>query len=54
MSGPASRGGKEVTTVDKESYEIPTVIELGAFAEETGFFRNSQNEAYWFWQNENN
>ncbi|GAA3564496.1 hypothetical protein GCM10022222_55270 [Amycolatopsis ultiminotia] len=40
--------------MEKEIYQAPAVVELGAFAEETGFFRNGANEAYWFYQNENN
>lgn len=40
--------------MDKETYEVPAAVELGAFAEETGFFRNGANEAYFFFQNENN
>ncbi|MEU0280045.1 keywimysin-related RiPP [Streptomyces sp. NPDC088147] len=39
--------------MDKEMYEAPALIELGEFTEETGFFRNGANEAYFFFQNQN-
>ncbi|SDZ36334.1 hypothetical protein SAMN05421504_113163 [Amycolatopsis xylanica] len=40
--------------MNKETYEVPSAIELGAFEEETGFFFTGQHEAYWFLYNANN
>jgi hypothetical protein len=37
-SGQKNNSFEEVRRMNKESYEAPAVVELGQFAEETGFF----------------
>ncbi|MBP2048201.1 hypothetical protein J2Z21_001125 [Streptomyces griseochromogenes] len=39
--------------MQKDVYEVPALVELGTFEEETGFFRNGANEAFFFFQNQN-